>query len=111
TRVGRKLKYAFERRSQQAEALRNHIEATHYPIIITGDFNDTPMSYSVNLIGKSMKNNLQEKGQGWVDTHYEMLPIFQSDYNFCSPRFQVQHYQIRKQELSDHYPIIADISL
>lgn len=111
TRVGRKLKYAFERRSQQAEALRNHIEATHYPIIIMGDFNDTPMSYSVNLIGKGMKNTFQEKGQGWGITHYEMLPIFQIDYIFCSPRFQVQNYQIIKQELSDHYPIFADIRL
>ncbi len=111
TRVGRKLKYAFERRSQQAEALRHHIEATHYPIIITGDFNDTPMSYSVNLIGKGMKNTFQEKGQGWGVTHYEMLPIFQIDYIFCSPQFQVENYQIIKQELSDHYPLMADISL
>ncbi|MBD1420670.1 endonuclease/exonuclease/phosphatase family protein [Sphingobacterium chuzhouense] len=111
TRVGRKLKYAFERRSQQAEALRDHIVATHYPIIIMGDFNDTPMSYSVNLIGKGMKNTFQEKGQGWGVTHYEMLPLFQIDYIFCSPQFQVENYRIIKQELSDHYPLFADIRL
>ncbi|HLT89082.1 MAG TPA: endonuclease/exonuclease/phosphatase family protein [Sphingobacterium sp.] len=111
TRVGRKLKYAFERRSQQAEALRDHIDATHYPIIIMGDFNDTPMSYSVNLIGKGMKNTFQEKGQGWGVTHYEMLPLFQIDYIFCSSHFQVENYQIIKQELSDHYPLFSDIKL
>ncbi|RZF59968.1 endonuclease/exonuclease/phosphatase family protein [Sphingobacterium corticibacterium] len=111
TRVGRKLKYAFERRSQQAEALRDHIVTTDYPIIIMGDFNDTPMSYSVNLIGKGMKNTFQEKGQGWGVTHYEMLPLFQIDYIFCSPQFQIDNYRIIKRELSDHYPIFADIRL
>lgn len=110
-RVGRKLKYAFERRSQQAEALRDHIDATHYPIIVMGDFNDTPMSYSVNLIGKGMKNTFQEQGQGWGVTHYEMFPLFQIDYIFCSPQFQVENYQVIKQKLSDHYPIFADIRL
>ncbi|PRD49365.1 endonuclease/exonuclease/phosphatase family protein [Sphingobacterium haloxyli] len=111
TRVGRKLKYAFERRSRQAEALRDHIMTTHYPIIIMGDFNDTPMSYSVNLIGKGMKNTFQEKGQGWGVTHYEMLPLFQIDYIFCSPQFHVENYRVIKRELSDHYPIFADIRL
>jgi len=111
TRVGRKLKYAFEQRSQQAKALRDHMDATHYPIIVMGDFNDTPMSYSVNLIRKGLKNTFREKGQGWGVTHYEMLPLFQIDYIFCSPAFQVEKYQIIKQELSDHYPIFADIRL
>lgn len=110
-RVGKKLKYAFERRSQQAAALRAHIDATQHPILLMGDFNDTPMSYSVNLIGKGLKNTFQEKGYGWGVTHYQMLPLFQIDYIFCSPAFRVDHYQIVKQELSDHYPIFADIWL
>lgn len=110
-RVGKKLKYAFEQRSQQAEALRDHMDATHHPIIVMGDFNDTPMSYSVNLIRKGLKNTFREKGRGWGVTHYEMLPLFQIDYIFCSPRFQVENYQIIKKELSDHYPIFADIKL
>ncbi|WDF68423.1 endonuclease/exonuclease/phosphatase family protein [Sphingobacterium oryzagri] len=110
-RVGRKLKYAFEGRSRQAQALRDHIDSTSYPIIVMGDFNDTPMSYSVNLIRDGLKNTFREKGQGWGVTHYEMLPLFQIDYIFCSQRFAVQHYQIVKEKLSDHYPVWADIKL
>lgn len=110
-RVGRKLKYAFEQRSQQAEALRDHMDATHYPIIVMGDFNDTPMSYSVNLIRKGLKNTFREKGRGWGVTHYEMLPLFQIDYILCSPPFDIENYQIIKKKLSDHYPIFADIEL
>ncbi|KGE15063.1 endonuclease/exonuclease/phosphatase family protein [Sphingobacterium deserti] len=110
-RVGRKLKYAFEGRSRQAEALRDHMDTTRYPIIVMGDFNDTPMSYSVNLIRKGLKNTFREKGQGWGVTHYEMLPFFQIDYIFCSRKFDVQNYNIIKEKLSDHYPVWADIKL
>lgn len=110
-RVGRKLKYAFEGRSRQAQALRDHLDATHYPVIVMGDFNDTPMSYSVNLIRNGLKNTFREKGQGWGVTHYEMLPFFQIDYILCSKKFDVEHYKIIKEKLSDHYPVWADIRL
>lgn len=110
-RVGRKLKQAFASRSEQAEALKEHIQNTETPYLVMGDFNDTPMSYSVNLIGKGMKNAFQEKGSGWGVTHYEMLPIFQIDYILTSQDFNILNYQIVKRKLSDHYPIWADIQL
>lgn len=110
-RVGRKLKTAFEAREKQAAGLREHIDSAKYPVIVMGDFNDTPMSYSVNLIGKDLINTFNEKGQGWGVTHYEMLPILQIDYIFCSKSFQVEQYKIVKEKLSDHYPVWADIHL
>ena len=109
--VGRKLKWAFEQRSDQAESLFSHMEETKFPKIVMGDFNDTPMSYSVNLIGKNMKNTFQEKGNGWGVTHFELLPILQIDYIFCENNFTVNNYQVVKKKLSDHYPIYADLSI
>lgn len=110
-RLGRKLKGAFEQRSNQAESLFAHMKESKFPKIVMGDFNDTPMSYSVNLIGRDMKNAFQEKGKGWGVTHFEMLPILQIDYIFCEPTFTVNNYQIVKEKLSDHYPIFADLTL
>lgn len=110
-RVSRKLKDAFTQRSNQAASLRQQMEETPYPLIVTGDFNDTPMSYSVNLVGKGLKNAFQEKGSGWGVTHYEMLPLFQIDYILCSKQFAVKNYHVVERKLSDHYPIWADISL
>ncbi|NGF55882.1 endonuclease/exonuclease/phosphatase family protein [Parapedobacter sp. SGR-10] len=110
-RIGRKLKRAFTNRSEQAKLLRSHIDGSPYPCVVAGDFNDTPMSYSVNLIGKGLKNAFLEQGFGWGVTHYEMLPIFQIDYIFCSKQFQVDNYGIVKERLSDHYPIWADLGL
>lgn len=110
-KIGLKLKHAFAARSQQAEALRAHIDSTKHPVLVMGDFNDTPMSYSVNLIGQGLKNTFREKGRGWGVTHYEMLPLFQIDYIFCSPQFKVESFKIEKEELSDHYPVWSDIRL
>jgi len=109
-RVGQKLKGAFTHRSNQAESLSDHIQETSLASIVMGDFNDTPMSYSVNLIGQNMLNAFQQKGSGWGVTHYEMLPIFQIDYILCTKQFAVNNYQIVKKKLSDHYPIWADLS-
>jgi len=110
-RIGRKLKEAFRHRSEQAKSLRKHIESSPYPCIVAGDFNDTPMSYSVNLIGKGMWNAFQQQGFGWGVTHYTLLPLFQIDYIFCDKGFHVDNYGIIKERLSDHYPIWADLSL
>ena len=110
-RVGRKLKGAFEQRSNQAESLREHLLDSDYPNLVMGDFNDTPMSYSVNLISKNMRNAFQEKGNGWGVTHFQMLPILQIDYIFCDKDFEVKNYQVVKKKLSDHYPVYADLIL
>ncbi|UIR56174.1 endonuclease/exonuclease/phosphatase family protein [Sphingobacterium sp. SRCM116780] len=110
-RVGRKLKNAFEFRSEQASSLKKHMNACTIPYIVMGDFNDTPMSYSVNLVSKGLHNAFKEKGTGWGVTHYEMLPIFQIDYIFASTNFEILSYHIIKKKLSDHYPIWSDLRL
>jgi endonuclease/exonuclease/phosphatase family metal-dependent hydrolase len=109
--LSRKLKNAFELRSEQAHSLKKHMNECQYPAIAVGDFNDTPMSYSVNLMGDGLYNAFKEKGNGWGVTHHALLPIFQIDYIFASPKFQVMNYQIVKQKLSDHYPVWSDLRL
>ena len=74
-----------------------------------GDFNDTPMSYAVNLISNGMNNAFQKKGRGWGVTHFDLLPIFQIDYILSSIDLEVVNYQIIKKKLSDHYPLWADL--
>lgn len=108
-RIGKKLKQAFANRSEQAKSLRKHIEECPYPYIVMGDFNDTPISYSVNLVSAGMNNAFREKGFGWGVTHFGLLPIFQIDYILCDKRIEVDNYGIINERLSDHFPIWADL--
>lgn len=109
-RLGRKLMQAFKHRSQQAQSFKEHIESSPYPVLVLGDFNDTPMSYSVNAVSKNLLNAFQEKGKGWGVTHFDMVPILQIDYILADPVFSVDNFQIIHKKLSDHYPIWADLS-
>lgn len=110
-RIMRKLKNAFIKRSKEVEVLKNAIHQTQLPVIVMGDFNDTPSSYCVTQIGKGLKNSFQEKGSGLGVTYNGDAPNFQIDYVFTSPVFNIDGYKIIKKEFSDHYPIRVNVSL
>lgn len=107
--IGGRLKNAFHSRSDQVEALVQHAAQIDYPYMILGDFNDTPLSYAVNKASKNLKNTFREKGRGWGTTYNGDFPNFQIDFIFVHPSFDVQHYQIIQEKLSDHYPVWADL--
>lgn len=109
--IGGKLKWAFINRAQQVVALKLMLNKCPYPYIITGDFNDTPLSFAVNHLQKGLKNAFRQKGSGLGVTFYGEYPGFQLDYIMTSQQFNVTNYAILQQKLSDHYPVISDIEL
>ncbi|SEM50127.1 Metal-dependent hydrolase, endonuclease/exonuclease/phosphatase family [bacterium A37T11] len=110
-RIGKRLKWAFTDRGEEAVSLRKHADSCQTPYLIAGDFNDTPMSYAVSQISKGMKNCFKEKGSGWGVTYNGDFPNFQIDYILASSQIQVKHYQIISKKISDHNPVWADLSL
>ena len=110
-RIGARLKWAFDARSAQAEALQEHSRSCKIPYLIAGDFNDTPLSYAVNRVSSGMQNAFREKGRGWGVTYNGDFPNFQIDYILASKDFEVSRYQIVRAKLSDHYPVWADMKL
>jgi len=110
-RIGSRLKWAFIERSEQARHVKDEINKCKKPVILMGDFNDTPLSYAVNTIATDLKNSFVEKGSGWGVTYNGEFPNFQIDYILSSKTFEIQHYQILKKKLSDHYAIWSDLKL
>jgi len=106
-----KLKVAFIKRSYQVETIKKNMDLCPYPYLITGDFNDTPISFAVNQISKGLKNAFIEKGSGLGTTYYGDFPHFQIDYILASPQFDVINYQTIRKKISDHYAIVSDIKL
>lgn len=110
-RIGGRLKKAFLERSIQAKHVKEDIDRCRKPVIITGDFNDTPLSYAVNTIAENLNNSFIKKGSGWGITYNGDFPNFQIDYILSSKNFEVKYYQILKKKLSDHYAVWSDLTL
>lgn len=110
-RLGSKLVSAFKKRAEQMYLVKNNSLRCPYPYIISGDFNDTPSSFSVNQMEKGLKNAFREKGSGFGRTYNGEFPNFQIDYIMTSPQFDIQDYQIIEKKLSDHYPVRSDVLL
>src|SRR5690606_21836141 len=109
-RIGSRMKNAFSIRSQQARSLRLHSEQAEIPVLVAGDFNDTPLSFAVNHVGRGLQNAFKEKGRGLGVTYNGDFPNFQIDYILASADFEVRNYEIVKRKLSDHYPVWSDIT-
>ncbi len=110
-RIGFRLKNAFIRRAKQAERIKELIDESPYPVIVAGDFNDTPASYAYHVISNNLKNTFREKGFGVGMTYNGAFPNFQIDYILCSEKLQVLNFKIIKKKYSDHYPIVSEIGL
>ena len=62
--LSRSLKKGFVRRSLQAEIVKSYINKSPYPVIVAGDFNDTPVSYAYRKIRKGLNDSFVTSGYG-----------------------------------------------
>ncbi len=105
--IVKKLKGAFVKRAEQSEILKDYMDKSPYPVIISGDFNDTPNSYTYGTISKGLQDAFLEVGSGMGGTFAGPLPSFRIDYLLADSTFQVNDFKVINEEYSDHYPIIG----
>ncbi len=110
-RVAGQMKRAFKLRAGQVEEIRRHIEACPYPVIVCGDFNDTPASYTYHILSENMKDAFVESGYGVGQTYNGKLPSFRIDYIVHSPRLDAYNFETIDLNYSDHLPIVSDFIL
>ena len=104
-----RLKYAFVSRSKQVDIIKNFIDYSPYKVIICGDFNDSPTSYSYNMLRGDKKDAFVESGSGVSPTYIGKMPNFRIDYILCDNAFQVFNYKPQKLNFSDHKMISATL--
>jgi len=105
-----RIKRAFIKRATQTEKILAHINACKYPVIICGDFNDTPFSYTYHAFSEKYQDAFMESGNGIGNTYVGSMPSYRIDYIFHSNNFASSNFEVLPEELSDHYPISTVIT-
>ncbi len=106
-----KLKRAFILRAMEAEMLSSHMKSCPYPILICGDFNDTPSSFAYHTLSKGRNDAFVKAGNDWIGSTYAgRFPAFRIDYMLYDDFFTATSYQKKEVDLSDHYPVISEFT-
>lgn len=103
--TGSKLKQAFVKRAKQAETLHQLIQDSPYDVMLCGDFNDTPVSYTYHTVANGLEDAFVNSGKGIGNTYLGKLPSFRIDYILHSPTYESFNFQVDRVIFSDHYPI------
>lgn len=107
-----KMNTAFIKRGNQTNIITSHIDKSPYPVIICGDFNDTPSSYAYREISKNLTDGFVESGRGFGITYAgENFPAFRIDYIFFDPRYNSIEFKKHKIQFSDHFPISCSLTI
>lgn len=107
--IMRRLKRSYVKRSEQVDIISAHIAACPYPVIVCGDFNDTPVSYAYHNMSSGLKDAYCEAGKGIGSTYNGKLPLLRIDFIFHSPSFKAYDFRIPEIDLSDHFPVVCMI--
>lgn len=105
------LEQNFKLRAAQAEMIRQEIDSTHYPVIVCGDFNDTPLSYTYHTIKGKLKDSFRESGRGYGYTFRGIKKLLRIDFILYSPSLKGSQYRSPSVIWSDHKPVFTDLSL
>lgn len=107
----KRLRNGFQKRVPQVDTVVRELQASPYPVILCGDFNDTPMSYTYGELTEDLKDAFIECGSGLGSTYTGPYPSFRIDYILHHPKMRSFNYKRGKSYGSDHRVIQAEISL
>lgn len=112
TRILGRMKDAFIRRSGEVRTIAAHMATSPWPVVYSGDLNDTPMSYSYHeLVRAGLSDAFVESGTGLGHTYIGVVPSFRIDHILHGPQFRSWGFRTLPDELSDHRAIICSLGL
>jgi endonuclease/exonuclease/phosphatase family metal-dependent hydrolase len=101
----RKYSSASRIRARQSMKVAEHAASSRYPTIICGDGNDPPTSYTYSRFSENYQDSFIKAGSGVGTTYAGKIPMLRIDYIFVDDQFQVNSFDILKENFSDHYAV------
>jgi endonuclease/exonuclease/phosphatase family metal-dependent hydrolase len=99
-------------RVRQSAAIMKVVAADARPKLLLGDMNDTPEAGSIRLFKRELMDVFALRGEGSADTYpLPVIPDLRIDYVLACEHFMPRSSRVLRVKASDHYPVVADITL
>lgn len=105
----RKFKNKHIKRTKQATLIAEHAKKSPYKVLMGGDLNDPPQSYTYNIMNDIGRDAYREAGAGIGTTYHGVIPLLRIDYLFVDPKVAVQDCNVIKNDYSDHYGLLTTL--
>ncbi|HNW60061.1 MAG TPA: endonuclease/exonuclease/phosphatase family protein [bacterium] len=116
---------AYQRRMAEAEQLENIIRRYEGPVIVAGDFNDTPNSPLYRRFSETLHNAFATAGWGLGTTYgqfnlngsvpqglrFVLFDFLRIDQVFASRHFRILEARVVPLAISDHKPQVVRLTL
>lgn len=96
-------------RSTQADTLAARIASSPHPVLVCGDFNDTPVSWAYRCISHGLRDSFREAGHGYGHTYRGFFDMLRIDYLLHSPTMECVEYASPEFDNSDHNPVAVKL--
>jgi endonuclease/exonuclease/phosphatase family metal-dependent hydrolase len=117
-RTWSQVKFIFSRystfvqvRARQVKQLAEHIRQSPHPVLVCGDFNDTPISYIYHCIAEDLQDSFKAGGNGFGFTFASFFPFLRIDYVFADPSIRILDHRVLRNSLSDHKPVVVELRI
>ncbi len=102
------LRTGFTDRNDQVKIIERYMDESPYPVIVSGDFNETPYSIVYERLRRKLRNAFEDAGRGFGFTLNRAPRYIRIDNQFYDPRLTVLSFEtLRDVPYSDHYPILG----
>jgi endonuclease/exonuclease/phosphatase family metal-dependent hydrolase len=101
----------LKKQEEQAFIIREHMTDSPYPIIVSGDLNNTQFSKVYRLLKGDFSDSFLEAGASFGKTFKVFELPMRIDYIFAEQDFNIASHLNYDIELSDHYPILTRVRL
>jgi len=102
------LRTGFIDRREQVRRVEEQVARSRYPVVVTGDFNDTPYGVVYDRMRSILPSSFEDAGRGFGFSYNRAPGFIRIDHQFHSPSLKPLDFEtINYVRYSDHYPIVG----
>lgn len=94
-------------RAGQADWLRAQIDRSPYPVVVAGDFNETPASYVYRQLQQGLVDGFREAGSGYAGTFEQLGVSLRIDFILYDRAMEATSYRTLRDRVSDHRMVVT----